>query len=94
MLAPGRPDDPVQLIDVRDLAVWIMRMTGARQTGIYNTTGPDYILSMGAMLDICRVERMPSWRHVPVEDSTSGTGRPSTFGRSLELSSMRSIGSS
>jgi 2'-hydroxyisoflavone reductase len=54
VLAPGRPDDPVQLIDVRDLAVWIMRMTGARQTGIYNTTGPDYILSMGAMLDICR----------------------------------------
>ena len=51
VLAPGDPDRPVQLIDVRDLAGWMLRLAGARDTGAYNATGPDYELTMRGMLE-------------------------------------------
>jgi len=54
VLAPGDPDALVQIIDVRDLAEWIVRMIERNQTGVYNATGPDYPLSMGRLLDECR----------------------------------------
>jgi 2'-hydroxyisoflavone reductase len=51
VLAPGRPDQQIQFIDVRDLAEWIVRMVEAGKTGIYNATGPDYQLTMGEFLE-------------------------------------------
>lgn len=51
VLAPGDPSDPVQFIDGRDLAEWTIRMVEQRQTGIYNATGPDKTLGVGAMLE-------------------------------------------
>jgi 2'-hydroxyisoflavone reductase len=51
VLAPGKPDDPVQFIDARDLAEWTIRMVGNRETGIYNATGPAQRLGIGGMLD-------------------------------------------
>jgi len=40
ILAPGRRDDPVQLIDVRDLAAFMLRLVETRQSGIFNVAGP------------------------------------------------------
>lgn len=54
MLVPGRPESPVQFIDVRDLAEWIVRMVEARKTGNYNATGPDYTLQWVQFLDTCK----------------------------------------
>ena len=54
ILAPGDPDTPVQLIDVRDLAEWVLRMIEAGQIGAFNATGPDYALTMGQLLEACR----------------------------------------
>jgi 2'-hydroxyisoflavone reductase len=54
MLAPGEPDQPTQFIDVRDLAAWIVKMVEGRKTGVYNATGPDYVLSMGKFLGECK----------------------------------------
>ena len=51
VLAPGEPNDPVQIIDGRDLAEWTIRMVEKGQTGIYNATGPDKPLTMKGMLD-------------------------------------------
>jgi len=51
VLAPGRPTDPVQFIDVRDLAEWTMRMVEQGATGTYNATGPEQMLTMAEMLD-------------------------------------------
>lgn len=51
VLAPGTPDDPVQIIDARDLAEWTIRMVENRETGIYNATGPAKPLGIGGMLD-------------------------------------------
>jgi len=38
VLAPGPPHRPLQFIDVRDLAAWMLRLIEERQTGIYNAT--------------------------------------------------------
>jgi 2'-hydroxyisoflavone reductase len=38
MLAPGPPERPLQFIDVRDLAGWILDMVEARRTGVFNAT--------------------------------------------------------
>lgn len=54
VLAPGSPSRPVQFIDARDLAEWIVRMIEAEKTGTYNATGPDYALTMGQLLETCR----------------------------------------
>ncbi len=53
VLAPGTPDQPVQLIDVRDLAHWILCLVEQQQTGIFNATGPASVLTMGEVLDAC-----------------------------------------
>ena len=50
-LAPGEPGDPVQFIDARDLAEWMIRMAEVGETGVYNATGPAMPLTMGGMLD-------------------------------------------
>jgi 2'-hydroxyisoflavone reductase len=54
VLAPGRPAYQTQFIDVRDLAEWTIRMAEARQSGIYNATGPQSPLDMGSLLEACR----------------------------------------
>lgn len=55
MLAPGNPDQAVQFIDVRDLAHWTIWATERQLTGPYNVTGPDYRLTMQAVLEKCRL---------------------------------------
>lgn len=55
VLAPGDPERQVQLIDVRDLAGWMLRMAEERRTGVYNATGPRDILTMARMLEGIRV---------------------------------------
>ena len=54
VLAPGRPATPVQFVDVRDLADWIIRMVEQRRAGVYNATGPEKPMTMGALLEACR----------------------------------------
>jgi 2'-hydroxyisoflavone reductase len=54
MLAPGSPSDPLQIIDVRDLAEWTLAMVEAQRTGVYNATGPAEPLTMAGLLGVCR----------------------------------------
>jgi 2'-hydroxyisoflavone reductase len=53
-LAPGSPDDPVQYVDARDLAVWIVGAIERGTVGAYNATGPERPLGIGAMLASCK----------------------------------------
>ena len=52
--APGRPGRRVQLIDVRDLASWIVAALERGVHGTYNATGPAQPIGMGALLEACR----------------------------------------
>jgi len=54
MAVPGAPTDPVQFIDVRDLAEWVVRCSLRRVVGAFNATGPAAELSMRRMLEGCR----------------------------------------
>jgi 2'-hydroxyisoflavone reductase len=54
VVAPGRPGRPVQVLDVRDLAHFLLGLIERGRTGIFNTTGPDRPLTMGEMLETLR----------------------------------------
>jgi 2'-hydroxyisoflavone reductase len=55
VLAPGSPDDPVQLIDVRDLAEWLVLMVEQHTTGVFNAINPaPGALTIGQTLDACK----------------------------------------
>ena len=41
VLVPGKSDDPIQYMDVRDVAEWMIRLIENRQAGIYNAVGPE-----------------------------------------------------
>ncbi|MFD6175394.1 MULTISPECIES: NAD-dependent epimerase/dehydratase family protein [unclassified Isoptericola] len=40
VLAPGDPSDAVQVIDVRDLAAWVVDLAERRTTGVFDAVGP------------------------------------------------------
>ena len=52
-LAPGAPDDPVQYVDARDLAAWMVQTVERDTVGVFNATGPERPLGIGAMLASC-----------------------------------------
>ena len=54
VLAPADPDFQVQLIDVRDLAAWMVCMAETRQSGPFNVTGPQDPLTLGQVLVACK----------------------------------------
>ena len=65
VLVPGPAWRPVQLIDVRDLAEWIVNAAENRIAGAFNVTGPT---TMGAVVDAARRVAGASVRAVEVDD--------------------------
>lgn len=51
---PGHPDDPVQIIDVRDLGAWLVRLAEDGATGAFNACGPERKLPWGRLVEACR----------------------------------------
>jgi len=66
VLVPGPAWRPVQLVDVRDLAAWIVRACEERPGGAFNATGAT---TMGAVLDAARRVAASSIRGVEVDDA-------------------------
>jgi len=52
--APAERKQPVQLIDARDLASWMLNGVEQQRTGTFNATGPATPLSFGEMLERVR----------------------------------------
>jgi len=48
--APGDAERPVQIIDARDLAGWMLDMAEHRTAGVFNGTGPAGMTTMGELL--------------------------------------------
>src|SRR5580658_9766433 len=51
MIVPGDPSDPIQIIDARDVADWIVHCLEETILGIYNVTGPAKPLTMKEMVE-------------------------------------------
>jgi 2'-hydroxyisoflavone reductase len=68
VLAPGRRTDPVQLIDARDLAEWMVRLVEQRRTGVFNAAGPRTTLTMERFLEGVLAGTGADARYVWVED--------------------------
>lgn len=54
MLAPGTPRDPIQIIDVRDLSAWMMKLVEARTNGYFNAVSPPGAFTMGDLIEASR----------------------------------------
>ena len=52
VLAPPRAD-PIQVIDVRDLAEFLVHCVENETMGVFNAVGPGTVLTMGELLDAC-----------------------------------------
>jgi 2'-hydroxyisoflavone reductase len=65
MLWPGTPDDDIQIIDVRDLAIFTIDCLEQRIHGIFNTVTPLRSFKMGDLLDdslaVTDADMTPVW---------------------------------
>ena len=64
----GETHELEQFIDARDLAEWTIRMAEQRAFGTFNATGPDFQLSMAAMLHGIRASGTAAARFVWAPD--------------------------
>ena len=53
VLIPGAPTDPVQVIDVRDLAAWTIHLLEDERSGPFNATSPPNAITFDSMLAAC-----------------------------------------
>jgi len=51
VLAPGSPEQPLQIIDARDLGAWLVDVAERRIAGVFNATGPAEPLTLGRALE-------------------------------------------
>ena len=63
VLAPGAADHAVQLIDVRDVAAFVLRAIDAGRSGAFNVVSAPRALTMGAVLEACAAAAgtRPQW---------------------------------
>jgi 2'-hydroxyisoflavone reductase len=69
VLAPAPPESPVQFVDARDLAGWMLHLIEARVGGTYHATGPAEPLDLGGVLEACRVAAGREARVVWVDEA-------------------------
>ncbi len=60
VLAPGDPNTPVQFIDARDAAAWMLLQAERATPGVFNLTGPALPLTIGGFLNTARDSLNPS----------------------------------
>lgn len=54
ILVPGRVDDQVQYIDVRDVAEWMIRLAEQKKAGTYNAVGPKDRQTMPEFINVAQ----------------------------------------
>ena len=62
----GRPDQPVQVVDARDLARLVIALVTADAPGIYNAVGPPEPTTLEGLIGICAQAAASSVEVVPV----------------------------
>jgi 2'-hydroxyisoflavone reductase len=69
VLAPGRPGHPMQLVDARDLAAWLLLALARGAAGRFNATSPRGRLTFGGLLETCRAVAASAARFTWVDGS-------------------------
>jgi 2'-hydroxyisoflavone reductase len=69
VLAPGDPDDPIQVIDARDQASWIVSLLERSMTGTFHTPSPAPPFGFGQMLAEISAEVAPEGTELVWVDS-------------------------
>ncbi len=59
VLAPGRPEDPIQVIDARDQATWTIGLVERSVTGAFHAVSPAPPFGFGQMLEVIAAEVAP-----------------------------------
>ena len=77
VLAPSGPDYGTEIIDVRDLAEWTIRMVEGKVTGIFNAAGSGSPLTLGDVLETSREVCAPT---------PNSSGFPNNFYRKMKCS--------
>jgi 2'-hydroxyisoflavone reductase len=62
IIAPGDGSDAIRFIDVRDFALWTIRMIEAAECGVFNAVGPTAALTMKRFVEECVRTCNPSSR--------------------------------
>jgi 2'-hydroxyisoflavone reductase len=70
VLCPGSPAAPLQFIDVRDAAAFLLRQAEAATRGTFNLTGPLAPLTMGGFFEQARATLNSSARLGWVDEAT------------------------
>ncbi len=60
VLAPGDPEDPIQVIDARDIASWIVSMLERSVTGTFHAVSPPPPFGFGQLLDAIAARVAPA----------------------------------
>lgn len=69
VLAPGRPERRIELLDARDAAEWLVKNLEARTTGPFNLVGPAGGMGMGEWLEGCAEAAGSGARFTWVDDA-------------------------
>nr|WP_213450600.1 NAD-dependent epimerase/dehydratase family protein [Micromonospora sp. NBRC 107566] len=64
---PGRPEQPVQVVDSRDLARLVTTLLAADRPGVYNAVGPAEPTTMAGLIEACAAAAGTGVEMVPVE---------------------------
>ncbi len=73
---PGRPDQPVQVVDSRDLARLVTSLLSADRPGTYNAVGPADPTTLAGLVEVCAAAAGTSVEVVPVDPAAVERGFP------------------
>lgn len=68
VLVPGRAEDPVQYIDVRDVAEWMIRLAEHQDAGTFNAAGPAAPMGMHRFVHATQGAFSAPTTFVPIDD--------------------------
>jgi nucleoside-diphosphate-sugar epimerase len=69
VVVPDALDQPIAVVDARDLAAWLVDMAAQGQGGAVNATGPNGMTTLGGLLDLCREVTGGDAEWVPVPEA-------------------------
>src|SRR4051794_9218511 len=69
VVVPQHQEQPIAVVDARDLAGWLVAMARRGQGGAVNATGPAGMTTLGGLLGLCREVTGGGAEWVPVPDA-------------------------